>query len=170
MKKVLATLAVVLTLSFVTIQVASAAPGWGNGWGCNGPGYGRFGSSEEAKKAYEAREQFYADTAEIRKELYEKRSEYFDIVNGENGDKEAAKELWSKIFDLQKEIRSLAEEKGVFLGGPEYCLGPNGYYERAEKSSFRGRRGFQRGWMMDTNVNGERGYHQGLMWGTGRNI
>jgi len=140
MKTLILTLAVVLTFGTLSYQIADADPyaGRGYGYGCGGNG----GGPAFSKQDFAAREKFYDETREIRKQLFELRQQYAETLNTDPVDKTRAEELWSQIFDLQTEIRKLATEKEIFLGGPGYCLGPEGYYKGdADKSSFRGNRG-----------------------------
>ena len=143
MKKLILTLAAVIAVGVLSYQVADANPYTrGGGYGCGGPGYGRSVGNNEN---FEAREKFYTETKEIRKQLFEKRGEYAEVLNTDPVDKAQAQELWSEIFDLQTQIRKLAADQDIFVGGPGYCLGPNGYFEGdATKSTFRGNRGYGR--------------------------
>ena len=137
------TLAAVLTFSFVFSQLASAGPyaGRGYGYGCGGPGSG---GKAFSKEEYAAREKFYEETREIRKQLFELQEEYAEVLNSDPVDKDRAEELWSEMFDLRSEIQQLAKDEGVFLGGPSYCLGPNGYYVgKTGKSNSRGDRSYR---------------------------
>jgi hypothetical protein len=143
MKAFVFSLAAVLSFTFVFSQFASAGPysGRGYGYGCGGPG---FGSATFSKKDFEAREKFYEETREIRRQLFDLQEEYAKALNSDPVDKERAEELWSEMFDLRTEIQKLAKDEGVFLGGPSYCLGPNGYYEGdTNKSNYRGGRGYR---------------------------
>ena len=154
MKPLILTLAAVLAFGTLSYQIADAGPGSGRGYGgCgNGPSSGRgytpdYGGCDGGPAFNEqdsaAREKFFADTSEIRKQLFELRQQYAETLNSDPVDKAAAEELWSQIFDLQTEIRKMAEENGITPGGPGYCRGPEGYNEEgADKSSFNGNRGF----------------------------
>ncbi|MEN8136147.1 MAG: hypothetical protein ABFS18_11525 [Thermodesulfobacteriota bacterium] len=140
MKALIMTLAAVLTFSFVFSQFATAAPNYsrGYGYGCGGPG---FGGANFSKEDFATRDKFYEDTRETRKQLFDLQEEYAKALNSDPVDKDRAEELWSEMFDLRSEIQKLAKDEGVFLGGPAYCLGPNGYYEGgANKSNYRGER------------------------------
>lgn len=148
MKKFILTVAAAISIGTLSYQIADANPyARGNGYGCGVPGYGQ---SALNKEGFDAREKFYEESKEIRKELFEKRSEYAEILNADPVDKGQAQEVWSEIFDLQAQIRKLAAEQDVFVGDPNYCLGPNGFYEGDEaKGNFKGNRGYGRrggGW------------------------
>ena len=143
MKISIMTLAAVLTFSFVFNQFASAGSyaGRGYGYGCGGPGYG---GTALSKEDLAAREKFYEETQEIRKQLFQAQQEYAEVLNSDPFEKGKAEELWSEMFDLRSEIQELAKESGVYLGGPSYCLGPDGYYEGdADKSNYRGGRSYR---------------------------
>lgn len=132
----MAALAIALTLGVVGNQIANAGPGhgWRGGWGpcgCNGPSY-----STETNEKWQA---FRKDTADLRRQLSEKRAEYFDLMNGENIDKQAAQSLWSEMFDLKIQIREKAKAAGIdpkeIFGrgrgwaqrrGGYFCDGPDG--------------------------------------------
>lgn len=144
MKTLILTLAAVLAFTAFSYQYVAAGPfsGRGPGYGCGGPGCG---GNALNKEDFAAREKFYDDTRETRKKLFELRQEYGETLNAEPVDKARAEEIWSQMFDLQTDLRKQAEEQGVTLGGPRDCLGPDGYYEGdADKSSFKGKRGFGR--------------------------
>jgi Spy/CpxP family protein refolding chaperone len=143
MKTAIMTLAAVLTFGLIFSQFASAAPSLErkSGYGCGGPGYGQ---STFSKEDLEARQKFYEDTRESRKQLFELQKEYATVLNTDQVDKDRAEELWSEMFDLRNEIQKLAKDEGVLLGGPSYCLGPNGYYEGdTNKSKYRGGRTYR---------------------------
>ena len=120
MKKTMTVLAIALTVGVLGYQIADAGPGrWGGGFGpgyCNGYGTDASATSQEWQT-------FQDETADLRKQLFEKRNEYFSMMNGENVDKDAAQALWSDIFDLQKQIREKAEAAGI---DPQEGFGPRG--------------------------------------------
>jgi Spy/CpxP family protein refolding chaperone len=110
MKKTMTALAIALTLGVIGSQIANAGPGrgWRGGWGpgrCNAP----YCNTEGSEK-WQA---FRKDTADLRRQLSEKRAEYFDLMNGENIDKHAAQSLWSEMFDLKSQIREKAKAAGI---------------------------------------------------------
>ena len=114
------TLALVIAVGFAGLNVAEAR--WGGGWmmgnsgygpgSCNGPG----GLTGDTNFNYEDMEKFHNDSAELRKQLFEKRSEYYDAVNQENPDKELAKQIWSELFDLQNQMHEKALASGITQG------------------------------------------------------
>ena len=146
MKALILTMAAVIAFGTLSYQYADAGPfagpaGYGPGCGGCANGNGPAVNDQDL----EERDKFYEETTEIRKQLFELRQQYADTLNADPVDKDKAAEIWSQIFDLQNEIRTKAKEQGIVLGGPGYCLGPDGYYEGdADKSSFRGNRGFGR--------------------------
>ncbi|MCA1765908.1 MAG: periplasmic heavy metal sensor [Desulfobulbaceae bacterium] len=130
MKKLILVMAAIMAAGAFSYQIVDADPyrrgGGGYGYGCDGPGCGGAGPNPED---FAAREKFFEDTREIRGLLFEKRSQYAEVIRTEPADKSRARELWSEIYDLQKEIDKIAAEQGITLGGPGYCLGPDGDYE-----------------------------------------
>ncbi len=143
MKKLILVMAAIMAAGVFSYQLVDAGPygrGGGYGYGCNGNGFGGAGANPED---FAAREKFYEDTREIRSRLFEKRSQYAEVMRTEPADKKRAQELWSEIFDLQKEIDKIAAEQDIALGGPGYCLGPDGDYEGDRQNrNFRGNRGY----------------------------
>ncbi len=110
MKKTIVTLALVVAIGFTGISLAQAAffgPG-----ACNGPG----GLNGKSSFTYEDMEKFHNDNAELRRELFEKRTEYYKAINQETPDKALAKTLWSEIYDLQNEMHEKALKTGMMRG------------------------------------------------------
>jgi len=114
MKKTMIALATVLTVGVLGYHVANAGPGrWGGDWG-PGPGYCNGAYDDDSASAPRQQWQtFRKDTADLRKQLTEKRHEYFTLVNGDKVDKNAAQALWSDMFDLRQQIRTKAEAAGI---------------------------------------------------------
>ncbi len=71
--------------------------GWGMGPGMMGPGY--YGQSEECQK-------FLDETAPLRKELHEKRYEYFEASRNPKSTPESITKLEKEIRELQQKIYS----------------------------------------------------------------
>jgi hypothetical protein len=87
--------------------------GYGMGPGMMGGGYGMgpgmmgyYGQSPECQK-------FYDDTAQLRKELHDKRFEYFETVRN-------PKTTMETVTNLQKEMRELQEK--IYSKAPLGCL------------------------------------------------
>ena len=114
MKKTILAAALVMAVGFAGYNVAQA--GFGPG-GCNGPG--GWGAENGPTVTYEEMEQFHNDTSELRRQLFEKRAEYFEVVNQEDPDKELAKTLWSEMYDLQSEMHQKAEAAGMWQGNTD---------------------------------------------------
>lgn len=116
MKKTIMTLALVVAVGFAGLNIAEA--GWGGGgYGpgfCNGPG----GWTRNTSFTYEDMETFHNQTADLRKKMFEKRTEYYEVMNQENPDKELASQIWSEIFDLQNEMHT----KALAAGMPGYGM------------------------------------------------
>lgn len=137
MKKTLVTLALAMAVGLAGINMAEAR--WGGGGygpgqgGCNGPRGGQFSAEDQ-----EARQEFFNETKELRTQLREKQAAYFEEMNKETPDKDAANAIWSEIFDLQSQIQAKAAEAGIERGlgrGPGFggrganspCGGPGSY-------------------------------------------
>jgi hypothetical protein len=104
--------------------------GGGPGYGHMGPGYGQMwqGDSEEGKK-------FLEETADIRRELHEKR---FDLREAyRTGDEEKAEAIEKEVEELRDQLaekggfdkdarRGTGRGYGPRAGGYGYCGGPYG--------------------------------------------
>ena len=141
MKKTITTIALTLALGLAAVQASDAR--WGKGWAgdaaspCGGPGCAQSGEVAD----FEAMEQFFTDTKDLREKLFTKKSEYLELVNQEDPDKELAKELWSELFDIKQELQAKAVSAGInpnagpggFGPGPAFrggrgCGGPKGNF------------------------------------------
>jgi hypothetical protein len=83
-------------------------PGYGGGYGMGpgmmGPGWGArqgYGLSEECQK-------YFDESAGMRKELYNKRFEYFEATRNPKTTPETAAKLEKELWDLQQKIYSQA--------------------------------------------------------------
>lgn len=102
-----AILSITLFLAIGLAGIGTASAGWG-GY-CNGPG----GWAGNESITYEEMTKFHEATQEIREQLYEKRLEYFEVMNSEAPDKELAQIIWNEIYDLQLEMHEKAVEFGM---------------------------------------------------------
>lgn len=132
MKKIWLAVALVGTLSLVGYQIADAGPGWygggmmgsgymmGPGYGCNnGPQAGGRALDEDAIKA---RDKFFEETNELRKEITMKNAEFTAVMNQEKPDEKKIAKLSGEIFDLRTQLREKAQKAGIRDGfGPGYC-------------------------------------------------
>jgi hypothetical protein len=121
-------LKVMLTAAFVlalAVAVYAQGPGWGGGgygpgygmgpgmmygWGGYGPGYGRgpgygYNQNEECQK-------FFDNTAKLRKELHNKRFEYFEAYRNPDTKPDTLAKLDREIRSLQEKIYEKAPEEG----------------------------------------------------------
>ncbi len=120
-------LAVFLTVLTVvaTVGLASAhwwggagtwgmGPGWMMGYGagfCGGPGacFGPYGYDQK----------FLEETRELRKQLNDKRFEYFEALRDPNTTPETIEKLEKEIYDLQQKLYAKAPRRGYRgFGGP----------------------------------------------------
>lgn len=93
----------ILVLAFtVTYSYAQMGSGMMGGYGM-GPGMmgGYYGHSPECQK-------FYDETAKLRKELHDKRFEYFETIRNPKATGETAIKLEKEIRELQEKIYSKA--------------------------------------------------------------
>ncbi|MBU0673587.1 MAG: periplasmic heavy metal sensor [Proteobacteria bacterium] len=109
MKKSIAVLTAIAVFGLVGVQAATAGRGFGGNGFCNGDCQ----SGEYTSEDFQKREQFRTDTTELRRQLFEKRGEYAQILDQENPDKDAAAQLWSEIFDLESQLRQQADAAGI---------------------------------------------------------
>ena len=113
MKKTLTVIALIAAIGFFASQGAQARRGLGNGPG-NGFGPGSCGNCDQNYTVdEEVRQTFIEETEELRTRLFELRSDYFALVNGENPDKDTAQTLWSEMFDVRQQIQEKAQEAGL---------------------------------------------------------
>lgn len=128
MKKAVTTLSLLLALGFVGYNIASAGSGWGPGNGGCG-GYGpRYNSQTTTDNTDQAEhEAFFEETKDIRKNIAVKRAEINALYANEAADPAQIQDLRSELVDLQDELRKIATDKGVAIGGPWNCPGPYGY-------------------------------------------
>ena len=114
-------LSLVMALTIVTYTYNAEAGNCGRG--CGGGAQCNNGSSAQAPTAEElqAQENFFNDTAALREQLFEKRTEYFSVLSQENPDKDLAAQIWSEMIDLQTQMREKAAEAGI---EPAFGRGP----------------------------------------------
>jgi zinc resistance-associated protein len=143
--------AMVLGLFFLTPAFAGRG-GWGPGAAAGGYGYGPgycdgpYFRGDLDDQAEQARQKFLEQSKELRQQLYDKKTTYYDLMDQEKPDKEAAAKLWGEIFDLQSQLQKMAAEAGFRPGrwrndgyGDDGYNGPCGGYGP------RGRGGYGRG-------------------------
>ncbi|MBU0479808.1 MAG: periplasmic heavy metal sensor [Proteobacteria bacterium] len=122
MKKVLVVALLVTLAGFTGLQTASAGWGWWGGEGRgNGPGNGPGScggpcAEEVSEEDQKARQEFFDATKDLRQQLFDKRSEYADVVNQENPDKEKAAAIWSEMYDLKAQLKEKADGAGFGPG------------------------------------------------------
>lgn len=143
MKKALVVSAVLLLLGAGTMA-AAVGPGWGpgacNGPGygmgdgpaacegpgtCGGPGYGRMGYGRgmmgpgygmPGPGRFEGDEEFLNETADLRKQLHDKRFEYFEKARDSKTDEETLANLEKEIDELRDQIREKAPRSAYGRG------------------------------------------------------
>ncbi|MFZ0450039.1 MAG: periplasmic heavy metal sensor [Desulfatiglandaceae bacterium] len=150
MKKTVTIIGAVLLVAAIAYPVFAWGPGWGGmhrsmGWG-NGPMYGGnsgygYGTldKEQATKLDQLRQNFFKDTNDLRKDLWNKSRELGSVMNAENPDTGKAEALQNEINDLraklsQKRLSLQLETRKIVPNtergegyGPGYGHGMMGY-------------------------------------------
>lgn len=121
MKKVIAGIALVSIIAVGALAYAHG-PGWrggpmmGPGYGMHmmGPGYGGHMMGPGAR-GYAPDQKFLEETADLRKDLHNRKFEYFEARRNPGTSDETMKKLEKEIYDLQTKIREKAP--GMAYGG-----------------------------------------------------
>lgn len=148
MKKRLA-LVVLLGISVFGYGMAEAGPGRHGRMGapgsggccqfCGGPGSG----AELDEESLAARDKFFNETVNLRRQVVVKSAEIDALMSRENPDEKKVGLLTGEVFDLKNQLHAKAEEYGIKAGG-YFCGGPYGNGPR-----MGGRGGWGRGMMME---------------------
>ncbi len=120
MKKVLVVLSVVALLA-VGVTAFAHGPGWGRGYMMGpgyghmgqgyGPGYGDCGGPSACVGAGGALDQKFLDeTADLRREMHQKRFEYMEAVRDPKTDEKTIAKLEKELGELQEKIHEKAPE------------------------------------------------------------
>jgi hypothetical protein len=114
MKTLLVGITVVSILALVTFAFAHGTGGWGGGhmmgpgYGGGhmmGPGYGHMGGwTGQGYETSQTDQNFFDKTADLRKELHEKRFEYFEAQRDPKTTNKALAKLEIKIYGIQENI------------------------------------------------------------------
>ncbi|MDF1615287.1 hypothetical protein [Desulfurivibrio dismutans] len=110
MKKVICGFALVAAIAVVGVQNVEARMGAGPAMG-GGVG---IGLDEETLKA---RQQFYDETVELRRQIVSHQTALQAVLAGQNPDPEKAATLSQELFDLRTEKHLKAREQGIDLPG-----------------------------------------------------
>ena len=145
-KNMLAAIGIIVAIVLVGGWAFAHGPWGARGYGYSGCGYGSPSSnlSPEQREKLEAQEQkFYQDTAELRRELRQKRLELQGIWIDPKADPEKIKAKQREVFELQHRIqekalehqltiRELLPEQGIGQGprGPGYGMGYGPHHGR----------------------------------------
>lgn len=91
-------MALVLSLGF-------AASAWAGPWGrgCGGWGWGANLTPEQAAKIFDLKQKFYNDTADLRRQMFQKRTELAALWQAATPDQ-------AKIAAKQKELNALRDQ------------------------------------------------------------
>jgi len=80
---------------------------------CGGPGYGR---GMMGPRGFQGDEEFLNETADLRKQLHDKRFEYFEKARDPKVDEETLAKLEDEIDGLRDQIREKAPRRGYGRG------------------------------------------------------
>jgi zinc resistance-associated protein len=129
-KTVFLTAAMVTALAVIGLQSAVAAPGAMKGPGSQHP---CMKGQQLDPETIKARDAFFAETTELRKQMAEKRAAMRALMKGTDPDQVEAAKLAGEIFDLREQIRPKAQAAGLpprmmmgMMGGGQMmgCDGP----------------------------------------------
>ena len=115
MKKVIAGIALIAIIAVGALAYAHG-PGRGGGqmmgpgYGMMGPGYGGQMMGPGAR-GYAPDQKFLEETADLRKDLHNKKFEYFEARRNPETNEEAMKKLEKDIYDLQTKLREKAPSR-----------------------------------------------------------
>ncbi|RMG02969.1 MAG: hypothetical protein D6726_06555 [Nitrospirae bacterium] len=148
MKKKVFAIGIVGLLSLATLAFAHGPGWWGGGMmgggfgpgycqgpaGGYGPGYMRGFGPGACGGPYGVDQKFFEETKDLRKQLHEKRFEYFETLRDPNADREKVAKLEKEIEELQEKIYEKSPRRGFrggFYGGMNgggwNCPGPGGW-------------------------------------------
>lgn len=136
-KNTLTVIGIALAIVLVGSWVFAHGPGGKKGYGHHGYGYGDPYSSltsEQREKLQAQEKKFYEDTAQLRRELYQKSLELRGLWIDPKADPEKIKAKQREAFDLQRRIqdkalehklavRELLPEEGICQGPWEHGMG-----------------------------------------------
>ncbi len=112
MKKLMVTLTVVAVLA-IGAGAFAFGPGWVGGGHMMGPGYGGYmmgpammGWTGGYPATYN--QKFLDETRDLRKELHQKRFEYFEAIRNPETKPETVTKLEKEIFELQQKLHEKA--------------------------------------------------------------
>jgi hypothetical protein len=133
-KNTLTAIGIVLAIVLVGSWAFAHGPWGGRGYGYHGYGSGDRYSNlppEQGEKLQAQEEKFYQDTAQLRRELYQKRLELQGLWIDPKTDPERIKAKQREVFELQRRIQDKALEHKLAvreqLPEGQYNLGPRGF-------------------------------------------
>ena len=152
MKRVLITLGIVTLVSIMAAPAFARHGGRGH-WGAgSGPCWDRDQgketlTDEQVSQLEELQESFYADTADIRHELWAKTDQLDILLNRSNPDADKAKSLQKEISDLrgqmaQKRLQRNMEARKI---APEASIGRSGQWHGCGRHMKKGPGGHRKG-------------------------
>ena len=124
MKKALIGITLVSVLAIGALAIAAGPGGWDNGFTA-GPGYGRHMMGPMmgwTGQGYGPNQTFLDDTAGLRRELHNKRFEYFEARRNPSTTTETLAELERQMNDIQTKISEKAPRTSSgYAGGYGSC-------------------------------------------------
>ena len=96
--------------------------GQGYGGHMMGPGYGGRMMGKGGPDGYEAGKKFLDETADMRRELHDKKFEYFEATRDPETSHEKITKLEKEIYEIQSKVREKAPRSaGGGYGGYGHC-------------------------------------------------
>jgi Spy/CpxP family protein refolding chaperone len=130
MKRLIVLLAVLAVVATVGLAAAHG-PGWGpgaRGWGMGpgwmmgvGPGYMMGWGPGACFGPYGYDQKFLEETRDLRKQLHDKRFEYFEALRDPKATPENIEKLEKEIFELQQKLFAKAPRDAYRGFGPGGC-------------------------------------------------
>jgi Spy/CpxP family protein refolding chaperone len=165
-KNTLTAIGIVVAIVLVGGWAFAHGPLGGRGYGHHGYGYGDPYSNlspEQREKLQAQEERFYQDTAQLRRELYQKRLELRGLWVDPKADPEKIKAKQREVFELQSRIQDKALEHKLATREllPEEGIGqgPWGHRYGMDYGPHHGR-----GHMRGHGPGAMRGYGRGPCW------
>lgn len=128
-KKVMQSLVLAMSMGMIFAYSASARQGFGNNAPC------QMQMTQLDPVAQKAREAFFSETVELRKQMAQKRAEMRVMMNAQTADTAQASLLAGELFDLREQLRTIAQEKGL---PPQIGMGGRGNFNHGAGGKGRG--------------------------------
>lgn len=106
-KKVMLSLVLAMSIGMIFAYSASARQGYGKNTPC------QMQMTQVDPVTQKAREAFFNETVELRKQMAQKRAAMRAIMRAETPDPTQASTLAGELFDLREQLRIVAQSKGL---------------------------------------------------------